>query len=117
MLGQIDGTSPPAPASEGIFYACTIAGGTYQLNYLYRSDGSSWVERPLKEADLMITTQEFFGGTIEFPGDQVFVWDEDGSEWNSWGAGGNISLDQILTDDVTGQVLVDDVTGNVMAEA
>lgn len=114
VTGQIDGTSPPAPGVKGTVYVCTIAGGVYQLNYLYRSDGSSWVELPLTEGLLIIVSDELTGGSIQFSADRIYLWDADGSVWVEIGSA---DFDSILIDDVTSQVMVDDVTGNVMVEA
>jgi hypothetical protein len=111
VTGQIDGTSPPVPVVAATIYVCTTAGGVYLLNYLYQSDGSSWVELPLTEGLLMIVTDELVGGTVQFTADRIYLWDEDGSVWVEIGSA---DFDSILTDDVTGQVMVDDVTGNVM---
>lgn len=114
VTGQINGGSPPAPAVSSTIYICTTAGGVYQLNYLYQSDGSSWVELSLTEGLLMVVTDELTGGTVEFAADRIYLWDADGLVWVE--LGGAVDFDLILTDDVTGQVMVDDVTGNVMVE-
>lgn len=81
VTGQIDGGSPPAAGTSGLVFICTTAGGAYNLNYLYRDNGASWDELPLVEGMHIKTTDNLAGGTVEFLGDHIYIWDEDGTEW------------------------------------
>jgi hypothetical protein len=114
VSGQIDGASPPPAAAVDTVYVCTTAGGSYQLNYLYISDGTSWVELPLTHGQKMVSSSDLVGGIIEFDEDTLYVWY---SNENLWQRVPEISFDDILIDDVTSQIIVDDVTGNIMVEA
>lgn len=113
IAGQITGASPPIPALNGVTYICTTSGGSFIVNTLYRSNGSSWVALPLVAGAIMVTLASFTGGTVSFQADTIYVWDAEGLAWVGPSTS-SISFDSILTDDVTGQVIVDDVTGNVM---
>lgn len=85
VTGQIDGGSPPAAGTAGRIYVVTTSGGTYSVNELYRDDGSAWVEITRTEGLRITVTDDLSGGTVEFLGDHVYVWDEDASEWDDIG--------------------------------
>lgn len=81
VTGQIDGGSPPSPGTPGRIYICTTAGGTYNLKSLYRDTGSSWEEIVPIEGMVISITDDLTGGTDEYLGDHLYMWDADGSTW------------------------------------
>lgn len=81
VTGQIDGGSPPAAGTTGRVFIVTTAGGGYGLNELYRDDGTNWVQITVTDGMRITITQDLTGGTIEFWGDHVYLWDEGSSTW------------------------------------
>ncbi len=81
VTGQIDGGSPPSPATPGRIFICTTTGGTYTLKYLYRDTGAAWVEIVPIEGMRISVTDALTGGTDEYDADHLYMWDEDGSVW------------------------------------
>lgn len=81
VTGQIDGGAPPAAGTAGRVFICTTAGGVYNLNSLYYDNGTSWEEiAPIEGMSIKIT-DDLTGGTVEFIGDHIYVWDADGGTW------------------------------------
>ena len=85
VTGQIDGGSPPAAGPVGTIYVCTTTGGAYTEKYLYRSDGSTWVEIVPIEGMVMSITDALTGGNITFQADHLYMWDADGTDWINLG--------------------------------
>ena len=81
VTGQINGGSPPAVGTLGTIYLCTTSGGVYTEGYLYRSDGSSWVELVPTTGLKVSVTVALSGGNIEFTADHIYLWDEEGGSW------------------------------------
>lgn len=78
--GQIDGTSPPAVVN-GAIYMCTTSGGAYTAGYLYRGESGSWVEIIPYNGMRIVVTTALTGGTLQFLGDHMYLWDGDTSVW------------------------------------
>lgn len=87
VTGQINGGAPPVVVA-GAIYVCTTAGGGYSIDRLYRGEGGNWVDifggNP-PEGLVMKVTDNLTGGTHEFLGDHLFIWDEDNTEWDDIG--------------------------------
>jgi hypothetical protein len=81
VTGQIDGGSPPAAGTPGRVFICTTTGGGYTINYLYWDNGVTWDEIIPAEGQVVSVTDELSGGTVEFTGDHLYLWDADGSTW------------------------------------
>lgn len=81
ITGQIDGGAPPAAGVNGRVFIVTTAGGSYGLNELYRDDGSAWEEITRTDGMRITITQDLNGGTIEFLGDHVYLWDATSGAW------------------------------------
>jgi len=86
VTGQIDGNSPPsaATAGAGAIYVCTTTGGTYTVDLLYRSNGSTWEDifsGSTPEGLDITVTDDLTSGTVEYQGDHRYVWDEDNTQW------------------------------------
>lgn len=85
VTGQIDGGSPPSAGTPGRIYICTTAGGTYTLKYLYYDNGTTWEEIIPHEGMVIKVTDDLTGGTDEYIGDHLYLWDADGSTWVDMG--------------------------------
>lgn len=85
VTGQIDGGSPPAAGTAGRIFICTTAGGAYTLGYLYRDDGTQWVEIVPGEGLVIAVTDALTGGTDEYEADHLYIWDADNTEWDDLG--------------------------------
>jgi len=81
VTGQINGGSPPAAGTVGRVFIVTTAGGSYALKELYRDDGTQWVQITVTEGMRITVTDDLTGGTDEYDGDHIYVWDEDGGVW------------------------------------
>jgi len=81
VVGQIDGNAPGTGAFTGEIRIVTTAGGSYSLQELYRWDGSQWVQLTVFEGMRISITDPLTGGTDEYSGDHVYLWDEDSTEW------------------------------------
>jgi hypothetical protein len=85
VTGQINGGSPPLPPAVGTMYVCTTSGGSYTVNRLYYSTGSTWEEKIPPEGMTIVVTDALSGGSVEFLADHVYVWDLDGNTWDDIG--------------------------------
>lgn len=81
VSGQIDGGSPPAGSFTGEIRIVTTAGGSFGLKELYRWDGSAWEEVNRPDGLRISITTPLTGGTDEYLGDHVYLWDETGDVW------------------------------------
>jgi len=120
VTGQIDGGSPPAAGTPGRVFICTTAGGTYTLKYLYYDNGTSWEEIAPIEGMTISVTDDLTGGTDEYAGDHLYMWDADGATWVDLGpspAESSIVKSKRLTIDYTdiGANLVVTVPSNAIA--
>lgn len=91
VIGQIDGTAPPAPAALGVIYICTTSGGIYTEDYLYRSTGSSWEEIIPSDGMTIVITIDLTGGNVEYTGDHLYLWDEPTTTWKDLGRAPNLT--------------------------
>lgn len=78
--GQINGNSPPA-VINGAVYMCTTTGGTFTQEYLYRGQSGVWVEIIPFAGMKIAVTVPLTGGSVEFNGDTVYLWDADTTNW------------------------------------
>lgn len=108
VSGQIDGSSPPAPAASGLVFVCTTAGGVYSLNSLYRSNGTAWVETNVIDGLMISVVDDLTGGMSEFKAYSAYLWNDNDSTWERIG----FDEDDILTSH-SGDVLVSS-EGNVI---
>lgn len=91
VTGQINGGSPPAAGTAGRVFIVTTAGGSYALGELYRDNGTSWVQITVTEGMRISITDDLTGGTDEYTGDHIYLWDEDGSAWVDIGPAPSLS--------------------------
>lgn len=96
VLGQIDGSSPPAASVEGRMFVCTTTGGTYTVNYLYYDTGVAWEEVIPAEGLSIVVTDALTGGTVEFSADHAYLWNLDGTAWVDIGPSAAASLAKIV---------------------
>jgi hypothetical protein len=81
VIGQIDGSAPPAAAVAGRVFVCTTTGGTFTVNYLYYDNGATWEEVIPSEGMSMVVTDALSGGAVTFLADHAYLWDADGTSW------------------------------------
>ena len=85
VSGQINADSPP-PVIEGAIFVVTTGNEDTIAGALFQGIGTYWVEiYPLPEGLRIVPIQDLTGGTIEFIGDIIYVWDLQGLQWVSSG--------------------------------
>ncbi|MCP4674364.1 MAG: hypothetical protein GY854_02365 [Deltaproteobacteria bacterium] len=85
VTGQIDGGAPPTAGTLGRIYIVTTTGGAYTVNELWYDNGSSWENISVAEGTTIHVTDALTGGTVEFSGDHIYIWDADNTEWDDIG--------------------------------
>jgi len=81
VTGQIDGGSPPAAGTPGRVFVVTSTGGTYTVGELYYDNGVSWEVIPVEDGISIKIADDLTGGTLEFNGNHIYVWDADTTTW------------------------------------
>ena len=81
VTGQINGGAPGTGAFVGEIRIVTTAGGSFNLQELYRWSGSAWEAVTVFEGMTVVVTDALTGGTDEYLADHIYVWDEDNTTW------------------------------------
>lgn len=81
VTGQINGGSPPAAGTAGRIFMCTTTGGSYTAGVLYYDNGVTWEAVPVEDGTSIKIADDLTGGTLEFLGEHIYVWNADSSTW------------------------------------
>ena len=85
VVGQIDGSNPPAVV-EGQIRVCTTSGGAYVAGLLYRGESGAWVAIFADLASIptnlvIVVAVVLTGGTVSFAADTLYTFDGDAQTW------------------------------------
>jgi len=87
VTGQIDGSAPPdASANDGAIFIVTTAGGDYALREVYVARGGSWTQLTVDDGQAITVADDLTGGTNEYAGGHLYVYDADTDTWMDNGA-------------------------------